>query len=413
MQDLKRAILERVPISKSGKGVDAVHQVQPCRIRRCTRVVLRDDSMTILPNTSNNTGENQDMRMFLCELLGTAEERRLLRTMYKRLNLCEAPVNFVTHQDRMTPTGKSSKLYSLIADYLHIVYGDVVMPAWYYLHIEGNEEGKERLLHVSGHTDLSIVGRLDGNAMSGLDYLVNFLRNAANTNVLLTFVSVPSRFKNTNGHAMLLAIWKDKDRIKASVMCPMTRNQDSYYVRTITDHMRRLSKSLDIDVIDYAIPEILRGQIQMIESQAPKASIDAEGYCGAWTLLLMEIVARNVAAGKAFAKSPFDLLTTDIILPSKHVDPRIWRKLVIDYLFSRTVDAYAISRILRKSKTGNVVSEYMKAFILDRYVQKIRVDQAFFSIAAYVPRFWEKSITNMARYADPPLSIDRKRKAPP
>ena len=111
------------------------------------------------------------------------------------------------------------------------------------------------------------------------------------------------------------------------------------------------------------MPSML-GRFQAANTRHAMSSLDPGGYCAMWTSLMMDVFAYNVAHGAQVDDAKAVGAAIDGIELPKDQGP-LWRKLIIDYTFSRLMWAYRLAQHIGSNTTVRII----KRFFIDPYFE--------------------------------------------
>lgn len=410
LSDAARELLKRVP---ELENIDVSAAKQSCMIRECDSFRFNDSTVNFV------NARNERIRKHLCHDMlantktlqhnnnnGTKlEAKKSLPKIYSALNICESPMNFMTHDIMMfdyLPANGSFVMDYMLTTYLHLLYPDNVIPGVLYLK---NDDLEPVLFHPSVKRDMSFIGMIP-KSFCGMKNIIRQARKSKG-NVIVAHVAVYDN-PNDSGHSILLLVWKKKDQttgalsMYASIVDPnITNHENSLFTRLLRSMIKAKSKELDFTYVEeghlYDFDMIWK--FQNIESNYPYASIDVDGYCANWVPFMMEVISRNDARDQYFHKYPTELLRRDTNIPSV---PAYWRKLILDYTFSRIVDMYATSMVMKNTK----IADFLYKNILEKYLQHVYIGRAFQRIRRSTIDFDIRSLPKMAEFARSPIASD-------
>ena len=365
----------------------------PCKVRDCYSHFFRVDAniLTSLPNIANRR-----IRNGLCSDITDPDHKQKMTKIYTLIGMCEAPKMFST---KLYANEGNGRFYQVLVSYLHVLYGDIIVPTRY-----GLMEDTDKRMIFEDQYDLidTLVAKMpyiDKHESVHIHQLVKNFKSLP-VKVQLVYVTV-SISKGGPSHAMIIAFWiMPRDRnVHLGIICPSTTALTEHYqvlLRYVNHHKGHKNHGY---VVHTDIPPNIQGAFQETERHYTRTVLDPNGHCGAWVLFMMEVIANRVLSGIPFNSYPFELL--DIIdLPcigqltsTRKPVSRLWRKLIMDYMFTRLMDMLAIARVMK----NNSVDVHMKN-ILGKYITTVRKELVVTKLDGYLPDFNNTAI-RMAKYS--------------
>lgn len=342
----------------------------PCYIRKCSHIKYKPDIMEASPsrkrllnavrpaNTSTWTGLAYGAFDAVC---GRSKILSQVREFYDRWNLCEAPVNLdFSHVAANT-------LYLYLAEYLHVLYGDVVVPGMLHLDSKSN---------FNWYSEFLPKPKAKAGQETFSDVITRVKQSPMRMHVALTIVE---NADGVDAHAMVMVFNKTNGNIALEIIDPYMQHESLYssrlraFLNTTTN-----KKHSQFRVMPHYVNRNLMRTFQSAESMMMTSSLDFWGYCGVWTVLMMELIASG-ARGDSNSSAQ-DILAHSV--PFKSASPAVWRKLALDYIFSRIADLYAVSAIFMYTHVHDFLDVYVA-----RYVDKINEQEMYNAIMRYIPWF--------------------------
>lgn len=362
-------------------------QVQPCPLRQCP-VVFNDKTVQATPSRKK---------------CSTAYDAFVI-SAYKHLNICEAPWNYKTHFIPNLTTGVST------VNALHLIHGNVIFPhELYCTDYRDFKKNKHAPFDVYVETRTrnacSLVKQETPDnpfhTCSDLESIISAFETSK-LNLLLVDVGVHKKVKQkdtrTSGHAILMIIQRDRTPfllrhrgwkpIRISIVDPHYPDYSAHYemladylVKFTDKHLSCKYEPFHPEKVGYRHNLLF----QSLEGQFPQSSLDRGGYCAVWVVLMMDMIARKFKAHKT--QDTTKLVVQPMIVP--RVNPvfelvyglftsksykgerwgPVWRKLIIDYMFSRILDVYAIAHAMgRRDLCDKIYELDLKEYIDQGYI---------------------------------------------
>lgn len=290
----------------------------------------------------------------------TPTEFASMRELYHQLGIFEAPpqVNF-NYETALRALGSSGLSYSLL-QLFHLMYGPCIDPTYWVL--DRDSKGEMKM-----HHGLTIIDMLPPHMYRKLDGAVNYVRDTGKP--CCCFVGVHP-IKGKTGHAIMVVLYKMKvaDFVCAVLLDPHMGDAGFDYTAPL---MVYLSQQKDLNVIVGAT--VAHDNMYQQLNRSTQTSLDPGGYCALWVCLMMEIFANNVTSGMS-VNSHDDILKATL-LPVL-IDPKrplLWRKLIVDYTFSRMMTVYQVSEELTEDlcSQGQCTKDAIASAFIKKYVDVI------------------------------------------
>lgn len=343
---------------------------QTCHLRRCPYVTYKMPGLNASPrrklllNAVSSLKQGESSRSWIGQLVcGKSKIMTQLREFYDRWNLCEAPIsmdfnNLINNQ-----------LYIHLSEYLHVLYGDAVLPGMLYIDNHGRFESFSPWLQT---LQSSFSGIID-----------NVKRLPGTMHVALTILTHED---GSDAHAMVLVFNKSQRRtvstnqLNIEIIDPNMQSRRNYYAQKLGNFLRSHATTCGYTVKPYTIYKNLNKTFQGSDALMNMSSLDVSGYCGVWTLMMMELLA---AGSRHSPMSAQEILSEAVQF--KSASPAIWRKLALDYAFSRIIDLYALSSVFMYSRVHDLLDTYVT-----RYTDKISEKEVYDAISDYIPWFHDE-----------------------
>lgn len=397
---------------------------QQYKIRKCAGITLRegvDSHSRTLPMRRNQLISAACLDM-------NAASAESIRSMYDRLNICEAPISM--NARRMWESHFARHTLA----YLSRLYDGAILPCILEAWPVPKDPAKHSKRHMplewkkdetwSGYTvkskfksifdDLqgydddpeTIVKHASGPLPAPFTVHDEFemfkaMRDMDKTTYVL-YVVIKSPYKNRAGHAVLLIFQKklNSKRINVSYLDPnMGSKHDSFFTymahklcwgfagggfdnvyyagpaASYKPHLKYIAKNSDMD----ETPMFARG-FQAANSAAPHDELlDPWGFCTVWSLLIAEYLVSRSGGGRLVIDTSS---TLEHFARGIGPEPARWRKLALDYMFSRAVDIhawatkysprYSSANVFRRVMAGPYVASIKPFEVIGRIRQYIR-----------------------------------------
>lgn len=304
--------------------------------------------------------------------------RYQMAVSYRALNMCQAPLNFDTRYREASNPSKTilpNHISSLLSSYLHLAYGDIVIPG-----VWSVNPNTHQITRVESAYYLPTLNATPITSLTTIQEVIEYIRHKSLERVHVMYLSVPSESRNGLRHAMLVTFLAEqarRRRIKAYVTDP-----NMHFNSELLDIAKDvLEPHLGHGTVFTLMRKDLKGKFQAMNSKAEYSIIDRHGYCSVWTLLLMELTSRAIRLNPLASLK--DIASFHLPAPLTTHNPFAWRKFIVDYLFSRMMDAYALAVKLNKRK----VVSFIQATVLDKYIRTVDVFNLTKHIIMTVPGF--------------------------
>ena len=112
-----------------------------------------------------------------------------------------------------------------------------------------------------------------------------------------------------------------------------------------------------------------------------KSSIDLGGYCQTWVPFIFEIIANRTL--QLETSTTHKAQVASFLDPPAYISnnvPKAWRKMIVDYMFTRLTEAYAIACHLGHKQLEKVLYD----LFISKYMQSIDNEVILSSIADQV-----------------------------
>lgn len=344
-------------------------------VRTCNSYQVRNDIHLL----SNH-------RRSVCNHKYSEDTWAALVAIYEFFDICQGPNAFDSNSFRsaikeLDPTRarqKSLVMSQLLNEVLYIKYGSVIIPGNWFVRSD------TALEKVTDYAMINIKKTRDpAVSLSSIDDIILFAR-ASNLPYHVIYVKVKD--PKTHSHALMLVLYKTRGKasddksytdkfgnvlvLRAAVIDPHMTGEHNVYDMMLSRVLRHAAKTHKLSVHRTVfVSQDAKEHYQYANAQVPKSSLDLRGYCQTWVALLMEMFARRSRGVGHFISVGIleGLLDLPERLPSKvHV---AWRRLALDYLFSRLMDAYAVA-----IKVNSPVHHDIERLLLKRNVVDVDVN---------------------------------------
>ncbi len=297
------------------------------------------------------------------------EELHKIRVVYERLKLCDAPPNvsiaYTTDMQMMM------SLFSVMMSHMNFMYGDTVLPCMLQVKMDNK-----------GHTDASVISLPVERAPSTTYAIHDFkdiMRHAFQGSGP-TCILTGSEDEDSN-HALALFIFHnyEKQAVHLHVIDPgMSGNQTTYYEAIVIKYLEsEMSKYMTKGsyIISSSVPDILAKTMQGQDRIVPLSSLDTKGYCLIWSMMMIEVIAIYLNMGNTI-HSLNELFTGIGLMTFMPMNrPTVWRKLVIDYAYSRLLMAFSAT-VLFKGQPHWLFDNFVKPYAANADTISIQRDIA-------------------------------------
>lgn len=320
----------------------------------CNSVILKSENLNIVTNRR---------RAVFTKVKPCKHDA--LDALYKMLHICEAPASFDAEKARVFD--------QYIGAMLHILYGDLILPVHFIIVRKG--ASKKLYHHLSPHIWETRHMR------PTLEECVQRIRNSSSKVGFVRISCIIGLGPQRKGHAMILAFMKDGTDLHAGIIDSNFKQQHGVHGREWLDYLNSVKSTLGLYVYQKPLwNPFVDGHFQASESGINTSSLDREGFCAVWSYMIMEIMAYNAAKRKTPIYGPLDLLELPVLIDKQ--DAFAWKKLVIDYLYTRIVDMQAMARFMRNGHVYKTLGSF-----LDPYIEMIHYGHVLNQIREYVPEF--------------------------
>lgn len=308
---------------------------------------------------------------------------------YQALNLCQAPATFDTRYRDPNDASVSilpNDISSLIASYLHLAYGDIIIPGVWKV----NPSTRSITLQDSYYY-MPIKNATPASSLNTIQEVIRYIKYHSNERVHVMYISVPSDTYPGMRHAMMVTfVVLNHRRIQVYVTDP-NMHYHSELIEAAKDALRPFT---DTGRVYTLMKKNLIGKFQAMNTRAGYSQIDRKGYCAAWTLLLMELTARTLLLNRDATLK--DIASFHLPTPLSSGHASAWRKFIVDYLFSRIIDAYALARKLRKK----TIVKYLNQDVIRKYIDDINITNIVSGIMTSIPGFIERGPVMVAAHKE-------------
>ncbi len=297
--------------------------------------------------------------------------RNELEETYNFLGLCEAPADFQANHWKLIEYASNNEIYDLMTSHLHLLYGAYVIPGSWYVQ-EGYSdiyyEPSESLVSDDFYDDFEVKKPFSG-----------VIRDVIKSGKELCALGLSSRSDNY-AHALVMVIRNHHNKeLTIGIIDPMMG-------LTSDDLAMRILKANE-HKYGYVFTGIISNpsfntKYQAANSRVPYSHLDPNGYCGVWANLIMEYMILRLITDKGNKKKNHDMAELLRIKLPEH-PWHIWRKLVIDYFFTRLLDTYAMAHALKRRDVASMLENH----VISKYAKKVFHGRIFENMRKYVPMF--------------------------
>lgn len=335
-------------------------------IRTSAHVRLHNDISTA------NTPRKDMHRRCTAALLDDAGLRRV-RDLYARYRITEAPVQFHSSHEIISST--------VLLSFLIAWHGESFMP--------------HRLMGTRSSpwdpSDYTFGWHFDTLDMAA--DLRKAISAAQKSKRRYHVIYTSKQIRNVGWHAMLLVAEKTQPaqgRAQARVTVHLIDPQAE--IRGYNDFRDRLRDDIlsvyvgsKVIKVDYGVEELSPHMFQGVESLPRRSKLERKGHCVLWACLLGEaMVDYETTVGTVYdddrRKKPIHILRE--LFRGIPMAPEVWKKLIIDYAFSRALDIYVT---LRKFHPGLYADTYVHKE-MQRYLKALDVDGYYEAMVVRLPR---------------------------
>ena len=318
---------------------------------------------TFIPHT---LGAVSSRRQTVVKEVRTCTYLARVKALYKSLGICEAPDNFQASHDHLLMGKNNNILYSIFASRLHLLYGSYVVPGYWY--VKGTD------LENRVTPTYTLLQNTSGSPwLRNFSDLIKYVKTSGKPFHTLYVYAV----QGNSAHAMALVFYYTNNVLTIGIVNP---NMLSFFY-----HFAEVTRAVLLKhqkKHGYMIANVLQSpefitKYQAANAYVPVSSLDPLGYCGVWSNFMMEYMAHKVANG--FDPNPMKLLEIDLP-PQPH---SIWRKLAMDYFFTRLLDVYALAQILARKD----IIDLLQNTVITKYTQKVYTGRIIQNMRSYVPGF--------------------------
>lgn len=308
-------------------------------------------------SNANNIATNRRRRLF--EYASAPCKRSLLDPFYKQLSICPAPLNF---------NANNLGVDLFLANFLHLLYGECIIPGTWIIRTRENEF--TRMDHL-------VSDAIFAPTLMSLDDAIKYVRKCKTQHVFMAIGVLIGQ--NGGGHSMILSFYKTGDIIVASVIDPhMTMNTNEFN-QAIIDHLSARATELDIVVRKTVVNPDKYYRLFQGSNLTYGSHLDRDGSCTIWRTLIMELLAIGLLKGRK-SSNPLDLIELPGMLPMD--DFSLFRKLIIDYTFTRIAHCCSLARFLGYMEYFTIIRQVIAKFASYIYHGRV-LDQ----IRSYIPEF--------------------------
>ncbi len=282
-----------------------------------------------------------------------------MHTVYDALHICDAPRCFNVNQMSTYPCYFVS---DTMPQLLYIKYGPMIIPGIWFLDVK-----QETFVKRVGFPIIKFNGK-QRDPVLDVESIHDIVKYVKTSKYVVHCICISVRMPGACiGHSLVLVIYVSKDdgMVHVLLINPHMDMEEGKYDTLVLDTLAKMAKdSFIVDglLTDRDISMMYQGANRVV----PVTSFDFEGYCQTWVMLMMETIVKGFTRpGPTNAKGIARMLK----LPIKPQPEVAWRKLVLDYLFSRLIELYVITRIINLK----AVSEILKHDLISKYIDNVDV----------------------------------------
>lgn len=347
-------------------------------IERSTCALIRKCNTYDVIETTGSARRNK-----IIDQARTCSHIKKVRTFYNQLNICEAPDHFaVKYDDKIVPLHTYFMIFNILMSHLHVLYGDCIIPGTWF--VNNNNIHPYSLSSRQNHKTVPVedwfMSKQPNKPLVDLNDILDYVTNSGKP---IHFMFITSSTASNNNHAMALVFYytdvPEGKKLMISILNPYMRHVSDSFVIVVKLMLQANMNKKHIYGIDF--DTFARGeslfQFQAANQEVTTSSLDPGGYCCVWVLLMIEAMAhKHATTGE---QNPSMLLSIDI--PARPHE--VWRKMIIDFFFTRLIDAYVLSGSLNRKYIKNLI----KKNVIDIYAQQVHVDMVLDNIKQYMPRY--------------------------
>ncbi len=334
-----------------------------CPVRACVGFTIKDG----VPLTNR--------RRMVCEARYDPKTKENISMVYDALKICDMPPAFDARKFFNDAYATSLFAVDVLPQMLYLKYGPIIIPGyWFY------SEHKQKFYKRYDIPMVKFDGRDRERALrlGSLPSVIEFTRTSPLPLHILYMVAHADSHNTT--HAIAVIFYKPSPaKVHALIVNPHMKDKEGEYDTKLVNMLNAVSGKLDFIVDGLLIDPLITGQYQGANVRAPKSSLDYGGYCQTWLSVLMERIAvRTPYFKKTISKKE---ITDMLWLPIPTDAHTAWRKLVLDYMFTRMVHIYVLSRNLDAPGLASAMEDH----IIRNYISSIDTDAVMSDIRRSVP----------------------------
>lgn len=296
------------------------------------------------------------------------DNKEKLSYIYKNMEICEAPAQLDLSkkyfQNRNVP---ELNLFYYMFRILNYMYSSVIHYEIMALYIN-NGTLCLKPIYINHHGNAHI-SRLDT-----IGLLIENVRKNKSPRCMFTIVGDVQ-----DSHAVTLVFFLPEwHNFKKTVHVALIDPNMSFSDKKVEKHVRDYFTSTKLNTVFTSSVGI--GGYQTANARIHRSHLDYYGYCTIYTCFIMETVARYIHDTTVELTKAGDIhnaLRTTLV--PADADYYAWHKLIIDYAFTRTVQAYAFS-----NSFGNVAQQTLKKLYIDPYIDSISLPEVQRNLLQYL-----------------------------
>ncbi len=395
-KEAKKAPVVKSPIIDSQKNPDSKGEHEICKgpIRACTGYTFLKSNFF------------SPRRVSVCYQSYAQDVWQAMQANYSYLSICESPLAF--NPNTLRQSLDSSRNYlkrsgqgadhirigNIIMATLSVKYGEVIVPGrWWINFLNGRTVSDKHRIH-------GINQRLFSDhkepAIDTMEQVIAYVKDSD-----LPILVMPLSVMIYSAHAVGVIFYKIKATSKAKGiytykdrsntllalhavvidphMKPEGNKYDMIAIKALTLYSKKLGFNVETGVfVNNGMQRYTHYQGANFEN---KSSIDLGGYCQTWVPFIFEIIANRTL--QLESSNTERAQVASFLDPPAYISnnyPKAWRKMIVDYLFTRLTEAYALACHLGNEQLEKVLYD----LFISKNMQSIDNDVILSSIADQV-----------------------------
>ena len=341
-------------------------------------------------------------RVSVCNQSYAPDVWQAMQTNYSYLSICESPIAFNPNALRQSLDSSRRRSgadhirigYIMMAT-LSVKYGEVIVPGrWWINTLNGRTVADKHRIH--GFNQRLFYDPKEP-VIDTMEQVIAYVKDSD-----LPILVMPLSVSMYGAHAVGVIFYKTKATSKAQgirtykdrsntlialhavVIDPHMKPEGNKYDMAAIKALGLYAKKLGFNAENSVF--VNNGMQRYTHYQGAnavenKSSIDLGGYCQTWVPFIFEIIANRTLQLKTSTTNRAQVAS--FLDPPAYISnevPKAWRKMIVDYMFTRLAEAYALACHLGHTQLEKVLYD----LFISKYMQSIDNDVIMTSIADHV-----------------------------